>query len=127
MKRKGKQSEQLDFEIAFYEKLLKEKPDFAEALIPLGDAYTKRGYFEKGLEVDKKLTRLKPEDPIVWYNLTCSLSLLNRTEEALDAMKKALSLGYNDIEYLLSDSDLINLRKEPFFKELIFKLRGHHN
>ncbi len=127
MKRKEKESEQLDFEIAFYENLVKEKPDFVEALIPLGDAYTKKGLYEKGLEIDKKLVQLKPDDSVVWYNLSCSLSLLNRTQEALEAIKKALSLGYNDIEYLLSDSDLINLRKEPRFKELLFKLKGQHN
>ncbi len=125
--KKEKKFEQLDFEIAFYENLVKEKPDFVEVLIPLGDAYTKRGYYEKGLEVDRKLCALKPDDPTMWYNLSCSLSLLNRTDEALDAMKKSLSLGYSDIEYLLSDSDLINLRKDPSFKELIFKLKGHNN
>lgn len=125
--RRNKKFEQLDFEIEFYEKLLKGKPDFIEALIPLGDAYTKRGYYEKGLEVDRKLCELKPDDPLVWYNLACSLSLLNRTQGALEAIKRALNLGYSDIEYLLSDSDLINLKKESRFKELLFKLKGHHN
>jgi tetratricopeptide (TPR) repeat protein len=125
--KKEKKFEQVDFEIAFYENLVKEKPDFIEALIPLGDAYTKRGYYEKGLEVDRKLCALKPDDSTMWYNLSCSLSLLNRTDEALDAIKKSLSLGYSDIEYLLSDSDLINLRKDPSFKELIFKLKGQNN
>ncbi|MFH0839384.1 MAG: tetratricopeptide repeat protein, partial [Candidatus Omnitrophota bacterium] len=125
--KKNKKLEQLDFEIEFFEKLLKEKPDFIEVLMPLADAYTKRGHYEKGLAIDKKLSELKPDDPVVWYNLSCSLSLLNKTDKSLEAMKQALAHGYNDMEYLLSDPDLASLRETPGFKELLFKLKNYQN
>ena len=44
--------ENLDFEISFYEKLIKENSNFTDALVALGDAYTKKGLYEKGLDVD---------------------------------------------------------------------------
>ena len=109
----------LDFEISFYEELIKDKPDFVAALIPLGDAYTKRGLYKKGLEVDKKLARLKPEDPLIHYNLACSYSLLKMVEQALQALKKAIDLGYQDFSFMEADTDLDNVRKDSRYKKLI--------
>ena len=53
--------EDFEFEINFYENILKERPDFVEALMALGDLYTKAGFYEKGLSIDKRLTRLRPD------------------------------------------------------------------
>ena len=50
-------NEDLNFEISFYERLIKEKSDYVEALIVLGDAYTKNGRYKDGLKVDQKLVR----------------------------------------------------------------------
>ena len=61
--------ETLDFEIQFYEGVLEKNNDFTQALIVLGDLYTRKGLYEKGLMIDKRLAFLKPEDPIVFYNL----------------------------------------------------------
>lgn len=109
----------LDFEIGFYENLLKEKPDFIQALIALGDAYTKRGFYQKGLQIDKRLVQLKPDDPIVFYNLACSYSLLGLIDEGLDALKRAIKLGYRDFRWLEKDPDLENLRKTPEYNLII--------
>lgn len=106
---------QRNFEIEFYEKLAKKIPDFAPVLFCLGDAYTQRGFYKEGLAVDRRLVKIRPEDPIVYYNLACSLSLVDDTEGALEALKKAISLGYDDFEYIFQDPDLENLRKNPSF------------
>ena len=85
----------------------------------LGEAYTRRGWHEKGLEVDLKLARLKDHDPVVWYNLACSYSLLNRPEESFSALSHAITLGYDDFEYLLKDPDLATLRQSPKLRQLL--------
>ncbi len=113
----------LDFEIRFYERLIQEHPDFVEALIPLGDAYTKRGHHDRGLAVDKRLTELRPDEPIVWYNLACSLSLLKRTDEALKALARAIALGYDEFDWIVRDPDLANVRKAPAFQAFLVKVR----
>ena len=119
MPRRSKAEELLDFEIAFYEKLLRAYPDFADVLIPLGSAYTKRGLYEKGLEVDRRLTQLRGEDPISWYNLGCSYSLLNRLEEAFEALRRAVALGYADLTHLQNDPDLLGLRRSPKYRQVL--------
>ncbi len=107
-----RKKDDLEFEIAFYESILKDTPDFIEALSAIGDAYTKAGYWQKGLEVDLKLVALRPDDPTIQYNLACSYALLNQTRPALNALIKAIDLGYDDFAFLKTDSDLENLLKD---------------
>lgn len=118
-----KQEKDLDFEISFYEGMLKRDPNLVDVLICLGNDYTKRGQCEKGLEVDLRLSRLRPTDPVVFYNLACSYSLLGQTAPAIEGLEKALRLGYSDWEYLVRDPDLDNVRKDPRFEQL---QRRHH-
>ena len=119
MARRTKTDELLDFEISFYEKLLRAYPNFLDVLIPLGDAYTRRGLHEKGLQVDLHLTQLRGEEPLMWYNLACSYSLLNRIDDALVALRRALELGYNDVDYLLKDPDLSTLRQSAQYRQFL--------
>ena len=119
MARRSKTDEQLDFDISFFEKLLKAHPEFVDVLVPLGDAYTRRGFYEKGLAIDLQLARLRYEDPVTWYNLACSYSLLNQLDDALIALRRALELGYADVDYLLQDPDLLNLRQSPQYRQFL--------
>ena len=119
MPKLSKAHEQLDFEIAFYERLLHEQPNFVDALMALGETYTRRGWYEKGLAVDQQLTRLKPHDPVVWYNCACSLTLLQRLDEALEALQRAIALGYDDFEFLARDPDLAALRRSSQFRRFL--------
>ena len=111
-----------DFEITFCEKLIKQKPNFTQALSCLGDAYTRKGFYQEGLEIDKRLVKLKPEDPVAHYNLACSLSLTGTIEQAMKELKQAVLLGYEDLAYIIEDPDLKNLRKHPHFKGFLQKL-----
>jgi len=105
----------MDFEISFYEGILEKSPNFIEVLGAIGDLYTKRGLFEEGLRVDERLVQLRPDDEIVLYNLACSYSLMNRVNEALRTIKKAINCGYEDFEHMESDDDLLNLKKDSRF------------
>lgn len=113
--------EELDFEIGFYEKILQDNPDFLDALIAIGDAYTKAGRYEDGLKIDRRLSELKPLDPMVHYNLACSYSLLKNADSCLDTLKKAIELGYDDFGFMEADSDLNFIREDRRYRELLFK------
>jgi len=65
----------LDLEIAFMEGLVQRDPRQVEALLILGDNYTRRGRYQEGLRIDERLHALRPEDCMVHYNLACSYPL----------------------------------------------------
>lgn len=113
----------LDIEISFLEGLLRRDPEYVEALQILGDDYTKRGMVEEGLKVDQKLSQLRPKDPLVYYNLACSYSLAGELELAVEALEKALMLGYRDFRWMARDPDLRKLRLSPLYKKIRNKIR----
>jgi tetratricopeptide (TPR) repeat protein len=110
--------EDFEFEIQFFEGIARRDPDFIEALQILGDAYTKTGQWKKGLRIDKRLARLCHGNPLVFYNLACSYSLLKKLDEAFAALDEAIKLGYKDARWLIKDPDLNNLRQDNRFKKI---------
>jgi tetratricopeptide (TPR) repeat protein len=118
MKRKH-EADDLQFEIEFFEGILERCPDYEEPLMALGYAYTRSGQYEKGLSADQRLLKLRPYDPIAYYNLACSLSLMNRIDQAFSALERAMELGYSDCGSMLKDPDLRNLRNDPRFSQII--------
>jgi tetratricopeptide (TPR) repeat protein len=114
----------LDLEIRFIEGVVARDPNYIEALQILGDDYTRRGLYLEGLKVDQHLVGLRPDDPIVHYNLACSYSLSGQLSPALEAVRTALKLGYRDFKSLDKDPDLDNLRQDANFKRLRAQFRG---
>ncbi len=112
----------LDFEIEFYKSITQEAPDYIDALMLLGEAYTRKGLYSKGLEIDQRLTDLRPDDPIFHYNLACSYSLMHMKKPALHSLKKSISLGYSDLKHLATDSDLFFLHGDKSFQRLLRRL-----
>lgn len=123
MKDERKEIDQHDLvELDFLERLAVRLPQDDEVLKVLGDSYTRVGRFEKGLEIDRRLVTLCPDDSLVWYNLGCSLALLDKRDEALKALSHAVTLGYEDHEWMVRDDDLRSLREERAFKTLIKRI-----
>ena len=90
-----------------------------DALIPLAEAYTRKGFHKKALELDERLARLRPKDAVVYYNLACSFALMGRKEEAFGALERAVSLGWDNFDHLKKDADLESLRTDPRFRSLL--------
>jgi tetratricopeptide (TPR) repeat protein len=113
----------LDTKIEFIEGLVRRDPDYVDALQILGDHYTQRGRITEGLQVDERLARLEPQNPMVFYNLACSYSLAEEIDRAAAALEKALQLGYRDFAWLAKDPDLKKLRAHTAFDDLKAKIR----
>jgi tetratricopeptide (TPR) repeat protein len=122
-KQKAPDPREMDVEISFLEGLIRRDPCYIEALQILGDQYTQRGRIEEGLLVDQKLSELQPQNPLVFYNLACSLALTGKLDEAAQAVDSALDLGYRDFKWLVRDPDLKALRKHANFARLREKMR----
>jgi Flp pilus assembly protein TadD len=97
-------------------------PDRVDVLAEYATLLTRLGRLTEGLEADRRLVALAPEDPTVHYNLACSLALVGDGSAALDALERAVELGYRDAEHLLVDEDLAALRETPRFVRLVREL-----
>jgi tetratricopeptide (TPR) repeat protein len=110
---------QLDFEIDFYGGILERHPDYVDVLRVMGNNLTLKGRYAQGLQIDKRLVQLRPNDPLAHYNLACSYALLKRSEQAIKVLRRAVELGYRDFRYMREDHDLDSIRHDPRFRQLL--------
>ena len=112
----------LEFVVELLRRSAARHPDNLETLSELATLLTRLGRHAEGLEADLRLVRMAPADATVRYNLACSLALTGQKDQALDALERAVELGYGDAKHLLDDADLSSLRGEARFHALIERL-----
>ena len=115
---KGK-AQDPEFEIGFFESVLRRRPDYPQVVELLGGLYTQQGRIADGLKMDRKLVRLQPASPTAHYNLACSLALAKRRNDALRVLRRAVQLGYRDLDWMQQDPDLEVLKEHPEFQALV--------
>ncbi|MCL2000739.1 MAG: hypothetical protein FWG74_04825, partial [Planctomycetes bacterium] len=82
--------EYLWFCLEFCGRVLGIRPAHPEALKLAANHLTCLGYFADGLRLDQCLAALRPDDPYVIYNLSCSLALTGQPDAALRQLAKAV-------------------------------------
>ena len=112
-----------EFEIRFFESVLRRDPSYANVIELLGGLYTRQGRVADGLRMDRKLVKLQPQNPTAHYNLACSLALSKRKSDALRALQRAVKLGYTDFDWMQQDPDLEVLKQHPEFQSLLQTLK----
>ena len=108
----------LAFDSGILESCLRRDPDDSEILAELAEACTRLRRYRRGLQLDRRLVRRHPQDPIVRYNRACSLALTGDLPGAARELLAAAHLGYRDVDHLLRDPDMRRLRRDPSFAEL---------
>ncbi len=114
-----------EWEIGFFESILKRDPRFVDVVAILSGLYTKTGRIAAGLKMDRRMVRLCPEDATAHYNLACSLVLSDRRRDALKTLKQAIDLGYADYDWMENDPDLTKLHTYPEFRDMIETLKNN--
>jgi tetratricopeptide (TPR) repeat protein len=112
-----------EFDIRFFESVLRRAPAYANVIEILGGLYTRQGRIADGLKMDRKLVKLQPGNATARYNLACSLALSKRNTDALKELRQAVALGYRDLDWMQQDPDLEALKKHPDFQALIDTLK----
>ena len=112
-----------EFEMRFFESVLRRDSTYTEVIEILGGLYTKHGRIADGLKMDRKLVKLQPANATAHYNLACSLALLRRKGYALRSLQRAIALGYRDYDWMLQDPDLEDLKTHPNFFPLLEQLK----
>ncbi len=110
---------QVDFEVEFFDRVLAQVPDYVEVLRAQASNLTLKGRIREGLKVDQRLVETRPRDATAHYNLACRYAVLRQRELALKTLRRAVELGYRDFRYMVRDSDLASIQKDPKFLELL--------
>jgi hypothetical protein len=74
--------------------------------------------------MDRRYVQLEPLNPIGHYNLACDLSPHGKTNAAIESLKTAVTLCYNDLQWICDDVDLDPIRKNRKFKALLMSHFG---
>lgn len=112
-----------EFEIRFFESILRRDAGYAAVVEILGGLYTRQGRIADGLKMDRRLVRLQPRNATAYYNLACSLALSKRKADALRVLRQAVDLGYTDLDWMQQDPDLELLKSNPEFQALLQALK----
>src|SRR5262245_20028273 len=112
----GPDQNQVDFELEFFTCVLTRHGDYVDVMRVMGHLLTLKGRFAEGLEIDRRLIQLRPDDALAHYNLACSLALLKRPDQSLKTLRRAVELGYRDFRYMREDHDLDSIRHDPRFR-----------
>lgn len=112
-----------EFEMAFFESVLRRNRSYSDVVEILGGLYTKHGRIADGLRMDRKLVKLQPANATAHYNLACSLALSKRKADALRSLSHAIELGYRDFDWMQQDPDLEELKAHPAFVALLEQLK----
>src|SRR5262245_20319422 len=91
------------YEIELLEAALSENAGDFDVLCRLGELYSRVGRHHDGLALDLRLVGMAPLDPIVHYNLACSLALTGQADDAMREILRAIRLGYDELDHLLAD------------------------
>lgn len=110
---------QIDFELEFFDGLLARVPDFAEVLRAQASNLTTKGRFKDGLRVDQRLVAIRPRDATAHYNLACRYAVLKQRDLAMKTLRRAVELGYRDFRFMVQDTDLESIQKDPRFRAML--------
>lgn len=105
-------------EIAIFEAQLKKTPEDARIRVLLAADYAYQGRFEDAQRETDLAMALRPDDTMILYNIACTLCEMDKTEEAMAALKKAWETGYRNPVWIRKDPDLEKLHGHPDFDQL---------
>lgn len=108
--------------IRLAEAQLELNPDDARAVYMAANGLVALGLHDRGREWAERAVRMKPDDPMLLYNVGCIYALLNHTEEAIDCLERAVRNGLSQRGWIAHDSNLDSLRSDPRFQALLDQL-----
>ncbi len=87
--------------------------DNGTAWFNLGYCLHAAGHLERAIEAHRKASTFDDYHGIALYNLGCAYALLDRPDDALDALADAQAAGFGLRGRVESDSDLVSLQGDP--------------
>lgn len=105
--------------VLFYPTYLLHHPDDSRAHQFYAFTLKRLGRLEEAKKEMHKGIEQNPNDPIINYNAACFYTLIDDKTAAIENLKKAIEIGFENYEYIKHDPDLRGLHKEPDFIALM--------
>lgn len=96
-------------------------------LIRSGNQYLQRGEYDEAIRDYMTAIAFDGDNVVAHYNIACAYALRGKKGDdtlALEALEKALQLGFRDFEHIEKDKDLDPIRADPRFTLLIEKYKS---
>ena len=93
-------------------------PDHARAYNLGATTLMKLGNIPRALEFATISLSIEPDDPLILYNVACMYALMDKREDALAHLERAITNGFSHKESLANDPDLDSIRKTPWFQAI---------
>ena len=77
--------------------------------------------------MDLRLSKIRPTDALIHYNLACSLALMGQVDESFEMLKQSIAMGYTDFRWMLEDPDLATVRKLVVFQKMMQEIGDRNN
>jgi serine/threonine protein kinase/Flp pilus assembly protein TadD len=116
---KEKYEETLQAALQVYPRYLSQHPDDARGHMYFAIDLVQAARIEEAKVQAEKALELSPTDPLMLYNAACFYARLGEKESALEALKNAFAVGYEDFEWIKRDPDLDSIRDEPDYIALM--------
>jgi serine/threonine protein kinase/Tfp pilus assembly protein PilF len=104
--------------VKLIEQRLDLNPDDARAYNLGATTLAKLGNIPRSLEFAQKSLAIEPDDPLVLYNVACLYALIDKREEALGYLERAVKNGFGHKDSMANDPDLDSIRKSPWFQAI---------
>jgi len=101
-----------------YAKVVAATPDDGTAWHHLGYSLHMIGKLDEALKAHIKAAEFMQYAGIASYNAACAYSLKNQPDVAFEWLQKAVDSGFNAAQYLDTDTDLDNIRKDARFAKI---------
>jgi adenylate cyclase len=105
--------------IGIAERHLQSNPDDARALYMAANGLAALREDARSRQFAERALAIRPDDPMLLYNVGCIFSMLGLTGAALDCLEKAARTGLTQKGWYEHDSNLDSVRGEPRFLALL--------
>jgi tetratricopeptide (TPR) repeat protein len=78
-----------------------------------------QGEYERAITVLQRYLEESPNDPVMLYNLACAHARLGDADSAATALHRAFKNGFDNINHMRTDPDLVSLRAHPIYREIL--------
>ncbi len=117
--KEDKTKEILDKLLVLVPKYLSKHPDDSRSRVYYATDLAQAGRNDEAKAEAAKALELSPGDPLMLYNAACCYARMNENKLAIDALRKSMNAGLEDIEWTKRDPDLEGLHNDPEFIELM--------